>query len=113
MAIWRRGKPEAILHHSDRGNQYTRFSSNSVTLWPHLAAAQATITPLIPPPMTAIRISSSSKSITHVEHTHSIRWAVPARRQADTMLTLTIKANANETTAGLDEGAGLLNTGAL
>ena len=23
MAIWRRGKPDAPLHHSDRGNQYT------------------------------------------------------------------------------------------
>ncbi|WHZ21745.1 MAG: Transposase [Nitrospira sp.] len=22
MAIWRRGKPEAVLHHSDRGSQY-------------------------------------------------------------------------------------------
>jgi putative transposase len=23
MAIWRRGKPQAVLHHSDRGSQYT------------------------------------------------------------------------------------------
>ena len=23
MTIWRRGKPEAVLHHSDRGSQYT------------------------------------------------------------------------------------------
>jgi putative transposase len=23
MAIWRRGRPEALLHHSDRGSQYT------------------------------------------------------------------------------------------
>ena len=23
MAIWRRGNPEALLHHSDRGSQYT------------------------------------------------------------------------------------------
>ena len=23
MAIWRRGKPRALLHHSDRGSQYT------------------------------------------------------------------------------------------
>ena len=23
MAIWRRGKPHALLHHSDRGSQYT------------------------------------------------------------------------------------------
>jgi putative transposase len=23
MALWRRGKPEALLHHSDRGSQYT------------------------------------------------------------------------------------------
>jgi putative transposase len=22
-AIWRRGKPDALLHHSDRGSQYT------------------------------------------------------------------------------------------
>jgi transposase InsO family protein len=22
MAIWRRGKPDALLHHSDRGSQY-------------------------------------------------------------------------------------------
>ena len=23
MAIWRRGQPEAVMHHSDRGSQYT------------------------------------------------------------------------------------------
>ena len=23
MAIWRRGKPRTLLHHSDRGSQYT------------------------------------------------------------------------------------------
>ena len=23
MAIWRRGRPDALLHHSDRGSQYT------------------------------------------------------------------------------------------
>ncbi len=23
LAIWRRGKPNALLHHSDQGNQYT------------------------------------------------------------------------------------------
>jgi putative transposase len=23
MAIWRRGKPDAVTHHSDRGSQYT------------------------------------------------------------------------------------------
>ena len=23
MAMWRRGKPDALLHHSDRGSQYT------------------------------------------------------------------------------------------
>jgi putative transposase len=23
LAIWRRGKPDALLHHSDRGSQYT------------------------------------------------------------------------------------------
>ena len=23
MAIWRRGKPDTVLHHSDRGSQYT------------------------------------------------------------------------------------------
>ena len=23
MAIWRRGKPDALLHHSDRGSQYS------------------------------------------------------------------------------------------
>jgi putative transposase len=23
MAIWRRGKPESLLHHSDEGSQYT------------------------------------------------------------------------------------------
>jgi len=22
MAVWRRGKPEALLHHSDQGSQY-------------------------------------------------------------------------------------------
>jgi putative transposase len=23
MAIWRRGKPKALLHHSDQGSRYT------------------------------------------------------------------------------------------
>jgi putative transposase len=23
IAIWRRGKPDALVHHSDRGSQYT------------------------------------------------------------------------------------------
>ena len=23
MAIWRRGKPDSLLHHSDQGSQYT------------------------------------------------------------------------------------------
>lgn len=23
MAVWRRGKPNALLHHSDRGSQYS------------------------------------------------------------------------------------------
>jgi putative transposase len=37
MAIWRRGKPQALLHHSDRGSQYTSdqfqrlLSDNGVT----------------------------------------------------------------------------------
>ena len=26
MAMWRRGKPEAVLHHSDQGSQYTSDS---------------------------------------------------------------------------------------
>ena len=29
MAIWQRGKPDALLHHSDRGRQYTSESSRS------------------------------------------------------------------------------------
>jgi len=28
MAIWRRGKPDALLHHSDRGSQYTSEQSS-------------------------------------------------------------------------------------
>ena len=31
MAIWRRGKPEAVLHHSDRGSQY--IVSRSSVSW--------------------------------------------------------------------------------
>jgi putative transposase len=36
MAIWRRGKPDALLHHSDRGSQYTseqfqRLSASSAS----------------------------------------------------------------------------------
>ena len=23
MAVWRRGRPESVMHHSDRGSQYT------------------------------------------------------------------------------------------
>jgi putative transposase len=26
MAVWRRGKPDALMHHSDRGSQYARDS---------------------------------------------------------------------------------------
>jgi putative transposase len=28
MAIWRRGKPDALLHHSDQGSQYIPASSS-------------------------------------------------------------------------------------
>ena len=37
MAIWRRGKPDALVHHSDQGSQYTSqqfqtfMSDNGVT----------------------------------------------------------------------------------
>ena len=40
MAIWRRGKPDALLHHSDQGSQYTSqqfqtlMSDNGVTCSP-------------------------------------------------------------------------------
>ena len=30
MAIWRRGKPDALLHHSDRGSQYSTRSQDRV-----------------------------------------------------------------------------------
>jgi putative transposase len=32
MAIWRRGKPDALLHHSDRGSQYTSEQFQRLTL---------------------------------------------------------------------------------
>jgi len=35
MAIWRRGKPDALLHHSGQGS-HTRASSSS-GLWPTMA----------------------------------------------------------------------------
>ncbi len=31
MAIWRRGKPDALLHHSDRGGQYTSEQFQKLT----------------------------------------------------------------------------------
>jgi len=31
MAIWRRGKPDALLHHSDRGSQYTSEQFQKLT----------------------------------------------------------------------------------
>jgi len=31
MAIWRRGKPDALLHHSDRGSQTCSITSNAST----------------------------------------------------------------------------------
>jgi putative transposase len=42
MAIWRRGKPDALLHHSDRGSQggFKRSSQHSLC-WPIEAAGQA------------------------------------------------------------------------
>jgi Integrase core domain len=32
MAIWRRGKPDALLHHSDRGSQYTSEQFQRLTI---------------------------------------------------------------------------------
>ena len=29
IAMWRRGRPDALLHHSDRGSQYTANSSSA------------------------------------------------------------------------------------
>jgi transposase InsO family protein len=29
MAVWRRGKPDALMHHSDRGSQYAVNSSSA------------------------------------------------------------------------------------
>ena len=37
MAIWRRGKRDALLHHSDRGGQYT--SEQFQRLWPTKASS--------------------------------------------------------------------------
>ena len=38
MAIWRRGKPDALLHHSDRGSQYIICSmSRSGNVWDNAA----------------------------------------------------------------------------
>src|SRR5437762_12309002 len=31
MAIWRRGKPDALLHHSDQGSQYTSEQFGTLT----------------------------------------------------------------------------------
>ena len=39
MAIWRRGKPDALLHHSDQGSQYSVSSFRSCWLTMALAAA--------------------------------------------------------------------------
>jgi putative transposase len=38
MAIWRRGKLDALLHHSDRGSQYTseQFQRLLAEQWPRL-----------------------------------------------------------------------------
>jgi putative transposase len=36
MAVWRRGKPDALLHHSDQGSQYT--SEQFQRLWPTAAS---------------------------------------------------------------------------
>jgi putative transposase len=35
MAIWRWGKPDALLHHSDQGSQYTSepFQCQSASKW--------------------------------------------------------------------------------
>ena len=42
MAIWRRGKPDALLHHSDRGSQGGfNWLSQRVICWPTGAARQA------------------------------------------------------------------------
>ena len=42
MAIWRRGKPDALLHHSDQGSQggFKRSSQHDVC-WPIEATGQA------------------------------------------------------------------------
>jgi transposase InsO family protein len=31
MAVWRRGKPDALLHHSDQGSQYTSEQFQQLT----------------------------------------------------------------------------------
>ena len=38
MAIWRRGEPDALLHHSDQGSQYTseQFQRLMADSWRHL-----------------------------------------------------------------------------
>jgi putative transposase len=37
MAIWRRGRPDCLLHHSDMGSQYT--SEQFQRLWPTTASS--------------------------------------------------------------------------
>jgi transposase InsO family protein len=43
MAIWRRGKPDALLHHSDRGSQYTSEQFQQLIRRSSLKKAAATI----------------------------------------------------------------------
>jgi putative transposase len=37
MAVWRRGKADALLHHSDQGSQYT--SEQFQRFWPTMASS--------------------------------------------------------------------------
>jgi putative transposase len=45
MAIWRRGKPDALLHHCDRGSQYTseQFQRLMADHWGRLSGPQSIV----------------------------------------------------------------------
>jgi transposase InsO family protein len=74
MAIWRRGKSDALLHHSDRGSQYTseqfqKLIADEMAAWN--AGMRAVVVKLSERPLAG----SPAAATPRTEFLHLICWA--------------------------------------